>query len=92
MDIATIRHDSLQKFAQTGQSNDLPAGLPDRLRNMLAYLVAIEVDGELAIPPKFAAQPPSKRDAWSLVVSENWRLTVHSIKAGVVEVELQEFR
>jgi toxin HigB-1 len=55
MQIETIRHKALRRFAETGSSKGLPAGSVDRLRNMLAYLAAMDAEEELRVPPNFGA-------------------------------------
>ncbi|WP_332799592.1 hypothetical protein [Sphingomonas sp. PB2P12] len=45
----------MRSFAETGRSKGLPGNLVDRLRNMLAYLAAVEVVDELTVPPNFGA-------------------------------------
>lgn len=55
MQIESIRHKALRRFAETGSPQGLPAGSVDRLRKMLAYLAAAEADEELNVPPNFGA-------------------------------------
>ena len=55
MQIETIRHKALRRFAETGHAKGLPAGSLDRLRRMFAFIDAIEAAEELRVPPNFGA-------------------------------------
>ena len=55
MQIGSIRHKALRRFAETGVSRGLPGGVIERLRNMLFYIDAIEDAEELHVPPNFGA-------------------------------------
>ena len=51
MQIESIRHKALRRFAETGLAKGLPSGSVDRLRRMLAYIDAIGTAEELRVPP-----------------------------------------
>ena len=53
MQIDSIRHKALRRFAETGAPKGLPAGSVERLRNMLVYIAAIDAEEELRVPPNF---------------------------------------
>ncbi len=94
VEIETIRHKALRVFAETGRSKGLPSGSVDRLRNMLAYLVAMESEAELAVPPNFGAHrlTGDRRGVWSLTVTRNWRLTFRITDRGAVEdMDLEDY-
>lgn len=94
MEIETIRHRALRIFAETGRSKGLPSGSVDRLRNMLAYLVAMESEAELVVPPSFGAHrlTGDRRGVWSLTVTRNWRLTFRINDRGAVEdMDLEDY-
>ena len=77
MQIDGIRHKALRQFGTTGVSRGLPAGSVDRLRNMLAYLAAIDAEDELRAPPNFGAHKLTgdRKGEWALTVTRNWRMT-----------------
>lgn len=77
VEIANIRHKALRAFAETGRARGLPGNLVGRLRNMIAYLAAIESVDELFVPPNFGAHQLTgdRAGVWSLTVTRNWRLT-----------------
>ncbi len=87
MDVESIRHKPLRSFAETGLSKGLPGNLVGRLRNMLAYLSAIETVDELSIPPNFGAHrlTGDRAGTWSLTVTKNWRMTFRVNDAGGIE-------
>ena len=93
MEIETIRHKSLRRFAETGKAKGL-SGDPDRLRNMLAYLSAIATADELMIPPNYGAHQLTgdRAGVWSLTVTRNRRMTF-SINAdnAIEDMDLEDY-
>ena len=95
MEIASIRHKALRQFAETGKSKGLPGNLVDRLRNMLAYLAAIDAADELRSPPNYGAHQLTgdRAGEWSLTVTKNWRRTFRVNQALAIEdVDLEDYR
>ena len=94
MQIQSIRHKALRRFAETGSPKGLPAGSVDRLRNMLAYIDAIETAEELRVPPNFGAHQLTgdRKGEWSLTLTKNWRMTFRVNDAGAVEdMDLEDY-
>lgn len=94
MEIESIRHKALRTFAETGKAKGLPGNLVARLRNMLAFLVAVEAVDQLSIPPNFGAHQMvgNREGTWSLTVSRNWRLTFRLNAAGAIEdLDLEDY-
>ena len=94
MQIESIRHKALRRFAETGSEKGLPAGVIDRLRNMLAYIDAIATEEELRVPPNFGAHKLTgdRKGEWSLTVTKNWRMTFRINDAGVIEdMDLEDY-
>lgn len=92
--IERIRHKALRRFAETGQSKGLPSGSIERLRNMLAYLAAIDAEEELRVPPNFGAHrlTGDRQGEWALTVTRNWRLTFRINDAGAIEdMDLEDY-
>jgi proteic killer suppression protein len=89
-----LTHKALRNFAETGKAKGLPGNLVDRLRNMLAYLAAIETVDELTIPPNYGAHRLTgdrERD-WSLIVTKNWRMTFRINDAlAIVDMDLEDY-
>jgi proteic killer suppression protein len=85
--IESIRHKALRRFAEAGAARGLPSGSVDRLRNMLAYLSAIEGEEELPVPPNYGAHR-----SWALTVTRNWRMTFRINEAGAIEdMDLEDY-
>lgn len=94
MQIESIRHKALRRFAETGLSKGLPAGAVDRLRNMLAYLAAMGAEEELFVPPNFGAHKLTgdRKGEWALTVTRNWRMTFRISEAGAIEdMDLEDY-
>jgi proteic killer suppression protein len=94
VEIASIRHKALRQFAETGNAKGLPGNLLGRLRNMLAYLVAISAEEELLVPPNFGAHKLTgdRQGEWSLTVTRNWRLTFIINEALAIEdMDLEDY-
>ncbi|MGO4175526.1 type II toxin-antitoxin system RelE/ParE family toxin [Bosea sp. TAF32] len=94
MDIESIKDKALRRFAETGRSKGLPGDLVGRLRNMLAFLAAIESAEELYTPPNFGAHllTGDRAGVWSLTVTKNWRITFRVNQAGAIEdIDLEDY-
>ena len=87
MQIESIRHKALRRFAETGKPKGLPADSVDRLRRMFAYIDAIDTVEELRVPPNFGAHQLTgdRKGEWSLFVTKNWRMTFRINDAGAIE-------
>ena len=94
MEIESIRHKALRAFAETGKPKGLPGNLVVRLRNMLAWLDAIEEADELLAPPNFGAHQLSgdRQGMWSLTVTKNWRMTFRINEGLAIEdLDLEDY-
>lgn len=94
MEIESIRHKALRRFAETGKSKGLPPASVDRLRNILAYLDAIASIDELTIPPNFGTHllTGDRTGTWSLTVTRNWRMTFRVDRANRIEnIDLEDY-
>ena len=94
MQIESIRHKALRRFAETGSPKGLPAGSVDRLRRMLAYIDAIDTAEELRVPPNYGAHQLTgdRKGEWALFVTKNWRMTFRVNAAGAIEdMDLEDY-
>jgi len=94
MQIDSIRNKALRRFAETGSAKGLPSGSVDRLRNMLAYIDAIETVEELRVPPNYGAHQLTgdRKGEWSLTVTRNWRMTFRVNDSGAIEdLDLEDY-
>ena len=94
MQIDSIRHKALRRFAESGSPKGLPAGSVDRLLRMFAYIDAIDTAEELRVPPNFGAHSLTgdRKGEWSLFVTKNWRMTFRVNSAGAIEdMDLEDY-
>jgi toxin HigB-1 len=94
MQIESIRHKALRRFAETGSTKGLPNGSVGKLRNMLSYIDAMDSEEELFVPPNFGAHKlkGNRKGDWALIVTPNWRLTFRVNEAGAIEdMDLEDY-
>jgi proteic killer suppression protein len=94
MQIDSIRHRALRRFAETGLTKGLPSGSVDRLRRMLAYIDVIDAAEELRVPPNYGAHQLTgdRKGEWALTVTRNWRMTFRINAVGAVEdMDLEDY-
>jgi proteic killer suppression protein len=94
VDIESIRHKALRRFIETGKPRGLDAGVADRLRKMVSYLVAIGTVEELHVPPNWGAHELTgdRAGTWSLTVTKNWRMTFRLDEDGaIVDLDLEDY-
>lgn len=84
----------MRSFAEAGSTKGLPGDLVGRLRNMIAYLDAIDDVEEFALPPNFGAHllKGDRAGTWSMIVTRNWRLTFRIGEGSVIEdLDLEDY-
>lgn len=95
MIIESIRHKALRRFVETGNPRGLDAQVAERLRKMVAYLVAMGSADELKVPPNWGAHElqGDRAGTWSLTVTRNWRLTFRlDPEAGTIsDMNLEDY-
>ena len=76
MEIESISHKALKRFFLSGNSKGLVGDI-ERLRAMLAFIVAAASLDELENPPNngFHRLTGNRAGTWSMTVTRNWRLT-----------------
>ena len=92
MEIASIRHKALRKFAGTGKSKGLME--TDRLQRMLAFIDAAESFDELDVPPNFGfhALTGDREGYYAMTVTKNWRLTFTIIDdRTIADLDLEDY-
>ena len=94
MEIENIRHKAFRRFVETGNPKGVDARIAERLRKMVAYLMAIDTADELHVPPNWGAHQLTgdRTGTWSLTVTKNWRMTF-SINAGgaIADLDLEDY-
>jgi len=90
--VESIRHRALRMFVETGKQKGLIE--PERIRRMIAYLLAIADVEELTVPPNFGAHvlTGDRAGTWSLTVTRNWRMTFRNDEEGrIVDLDLEDY-
>lgn len=77
MEIESVRHKALRAFIETGRARGIDARLAERIRNMVAYLLAAASVNELKTPPNFGFHllKGDRAGSCAMTVTKNWRLT-----------------
>ena len=93
MQIESIRHKALRRFAETELAKGLPSGSVDRLRRMLAYIDAIGTAEELRVPPNFGAHQLTgdRKGEWALTVTRNWRMFRVNAAGHIEDMDLEDY-
>ena len=92
MDIESITHKALRKFAETGNAKGLME--PDRLARILTFIVAASSFDELSIPPNFGfhALTGDRGGIYAMTVTKNWRLTFVKIdETTISDLNLEDY-
>lgn len=76
MEIDGIAHKGLRRYFETGNPKGL-VGDADRIRKMLAFIVAAGSIDELGAPPNYGLHRLSgeRSGTWAMTVTRNWRMT-----------------
>jgi toxin HigB-1 len=92
MEIESIRHKSLRRFAESGVDKGLPE--PMRLKRMLVYLALARSFEEFVVPPNFGFHPltGNRKGSFSMTVTRNWRLTFNKIDEQTIgDLDLEDY-
>ncbi|MEJ2003358.1 MAG: type II toxin-antitoxin system RelE/ParE family toxin [Maritimibacter sp.] len=92
MDIESIRDKALRKFVETGKSKGVIE--PERIRRMIAFIVAAGVFDELAVPPNFGfhALTGDRAGTFAMTVTKNWRLTFTRVdEQTIADLDLEDY-
>lgn len=92
MEIASIRHKALRRFADTGVTKGVMQ--PDRIRDMLAFIVAAVSFDELGMPPNFGFHPlhGDRAGTYAMTVTRNYRLTFVRIDdQTIADLDLEDY-
>jgi toxin HigB-1 len=94
MEIESVRHKALRAFLETGKPKGLDARVADRLRNMVAFLLAADTVNELHIPPNFGFHwlTGDRVGVAAMTVTKNWRLTFRVNEGGnLIDLDLEDY-
>jgi proteic killer suppression protein len=93
MDIESITHKGLRRFFETGNAKGL-VGDVNRIRRMLAFIIAAAGFEELAVPPNYGLHELSGDRAGrrAMTVTRNWRLTFIKLdEQSIAELDLEDY-
>ena len=94
MNIESISHKALKRFAETGKTKGLDAQIVARLGRMLQFLDAAQSPDDFMTPPNFGAHQlkGDRKGVWSLTVTRNWRMTFTvSAELTIVDIDLEDY-
>lgn len=92
MEIESIRHKALRRFAETGNAKGVIE--PRRVRDMLTF---IEVAGHfesLGRPPNFGFHPLTgdRKGDFAMTITRNWRLTFTRVDdQTVADLDIEDY-
>ena len=92
MEIESITDKPLRKFVETGKSKGVIE--PERIRRMIALIVAAGSFDELAIPPNFGfhALTGDREGTFAMTVTKNWRLTFTKVdEQTIADLDLEDY-
>jgi toxin HigB-1 len=94
MEIESVRHKALRAFIETGRVKGIDSRSVERLRNIVAFLVAAADIDELKSPPNFGFHvlKGDRAGTCAMTVTKNWRLTfrVNSTLA-IIDLDLEDY-
>jgi len=92
MEIESIRHKALRKFAETGKAKGIIE--PERIARMIAFIAAAPHVDDLATPPNFGFHQLTGDLAGTcaMTVTRNWRLTFRLIDdETIADLDLEDY-
>ena len=92
IDIESIAHKHLRRFAEQGKTQGLMEVEP--LRDMIAFFANASSFDELAIPPNFGfhALKGNREGTYAMTVTRNWRLAFVKVDdATIGELNLEDY-
>jgi proteic killer suppression protein len=93
MIIRSITHRGLQRFVEHNDPRGLRPDLVNRVRTVLAVLIAAENIEGVAGPPVWRIHQLSggRRGTWSISVSGNWRITFTVEGNEIANLDLEDY-
>jgi toxin HigB-1 len=93
MIIRSVRHRGLRRLLEDDDHRGIRRDLVNRIRNVLAALVAAENMNGLAGPPGWRIHQLTgdRAGAWSISVSGNWRITFDLEQGEICNLDLEDY-
>jgi proteic killer suppression protein len=92
VEIESIRHKGLRRFAETGNVKGVTESY--RLRRMLSYIALARSFDEFFVPPNFGFHPLTgdRKGTYAMTVTRNWRLTFTKVdEQTVADLDLEDY-
>ena len=92
MEIESIRHKALRRLFLEGVAKDVIE--PERVMDMLAFIVAAADFARLAEPPNlgFHALAGNRKGSFAMSVTRNWRLTFVKVDdRAITDLDLEDY-
>ena len=94
MEIETVRNKALRAFLETGKPKGIDARIAERIRNMVAFLMAAKDVEELKAPPNFGFHwlVGDRAGTAAMTLTKNWRLTFRvNENASITDLDLEDY-
>lgn len=94
MEIETVRHKALRAFIETGRAKGIDGQLVGRIRNMIAFLSAVNDEDELKVPPNFGFHrlTGDRAGTYAMTLTRNWRMTFALSDGGaIIDLDLEDY-
>jgi proteic killer suppression protein len=92
MEIGSIRHKALHRFAESGSAKGVME--PGRIRNMLLLIADAQDFEELSIPPNFGFHELTgdRKGTYAMTVTKNWRMTFTKVDdETIADLDLEDY-
>lgn len=93
MIIRSVRHRGLRRLIEDNDTRGIRTDLVDRVRKILAVLIAAENMDQVKGPPGWRIHQLSgdRRGTWSISVSGNWRITFDIENNEIWNLDLEDY-
>jgi proteic killer suppression protein len=93
MIIRSVRHRGLRRLIEDDDSRGLRRDLVNRLRNILAALIAAEKMSGVVGPPGWRIHQLTgdRNGTWSISASGNWRITFDLEQDEISNLDLEDY-
>ena len=93
MIIRSVRHRGLRRFIETHDDRGIRRDLVNRIRNILAALIAADNMNGVVGPPGWRIHQLAgeRRGTWSISASGNWRITFDLEQGEICNLDLEDY-
>ncbi|MFN7921262.1 MAG: type II toxin-antitoxin system RelE/ParE family toxin [Bryobacteraceae bacterium] len=93
MDIRSVRHRGVLRLLEDDDPRELRPDMVQRLRNVLAVLIAATDMDQVQGPPGWRIHQlkGDRAGTWSIRVTGNWRLTFDLDQGEICDLDLEDY-